>query len=260
MDRTPVNDAKLMAFPPVLLLHGCNPQVVQVTGSSGWSFEFSLRPGSDQALLDKYSIVDCIQVGGCMCGEGGLGGQEEMQALAEEQSQQQCQAGRPSQARVTQLVCTNKWLSVQCCSWKPLSCMGCVGCFHYLVWWPPATLLRSLFPPSLTLCTPFSCAAGQLVCADGSAQGPVRHHPGGGPRHHSPPLCRLPPHQHDPGHAEAVLSCAALLMLLRERREGCAVPWDMRPVWGRSGCLLGVARGAWRGLRATAVSRVVPLW
>jgi hypothetical protein len=61
-----------MAFPPVLLLHGCNPQVVQVTGSSGWSFEFSLRPGSDQALLDKYGIVDCIQV--CVWGGGGGGG------------------------------------------------------------------------------------------------------------------------------------------------------------------------------------------
>jgi len=38
------------------------PQLVHVKSSTGWQFELSLRPSSDLALHDKYSIADFIQV------------------------------------------------------------------------------------------------------------------------------------------------------------------------------------------------------
>ncbi|KAI8466052.1 MAG: hypothetical protein J3K34DRAFT_434854 [Monoraphidium minutum] len=36
-------------------------QVVSVKGVSGWAFEMALRPGSDAALFDKYSLSDYVQ-------------------------------------------------------------------------------------------------------------------------------------------------------------------------------------------------------
>ena len=37
-------------------------QVIRVKGGTGWGFEFSLRPSSDQALFEKYAIVEYLQV------------------------------------------------------------------------------------------------------------------------------------------------------------------------------------------------------
>jgi hypothetical protein len=38
-------------------------QVVSVKGSSGWAFEMALRPGSELALFDKFSLAGFVQVG-----------------------------------------------------------------------------------------------------------------------------------------------------------------------------------------------------
>jgi hypothetical protein len=36
-------------------------QVVSVKGSSGWAFEMALRPSSELALFEKYSLAEYIQ-------------------------------------------------------------------------------------------------------------------------------------------------------------------------------------------------------
>lgn len=41
-------------------------QVIRAKSDMGWSFEFSLRPSSDLALYDKYSIAEYVQVGCCL--------------------------------------------------------------------------------------------------------------------------------------------------------------------------------------------------
>jgi hypothetical protein len=38
-------------------------QVISVKGSSGWAFEMALRPGSELALFEKYSVAEYVQVG-----------------------------------------------------------------------------------------------------------------------------------------------------------------------------------------------------
>lgn len=43
-------------------LCGCLLQVIKVKGSSGWSFEFSIKPTSGAGLFEKYDIVQDVQV------------------------------------------------------------------------------------------------------------------------------------------------------------------------------------------------------
>jgi len=50
------NQQSLTLRPQLLLL-----KVVSVKGSSGWAFEMALRPSSELALFEKYSVSDYVQ-------------------------------------------------------------------------------------------------------------------------------------------------------------------------------------------------------